>query len=488
MTYRFIPFLLAFLFTAGLFAQQDLYPCGTQDGRVPWLRAYQQNPDAYERSGNTLYVPLTIYIVGTDAGTGYFSERALFDAFCTLNNDFAESNIQFYIKGNLRYLDNTSYYDHNWEDGLEMMQFHRVWNTLNCYIVDSPAGNCGYSRYDVGISMAKSCMGIGDHTWAHEVGHFLSLPHPFFGWEGYEHDYSQPAPSQIDNRMVEKMDGSNCNHAADGFCDTPADYLNFRWTCDTEGQSTLVQHDPDSVAFSSDGTLIMSYSNDACAARFSTDQMAAMEANVLSEKQAYLNQDPILDPIEFVENVAIQPAPEEVVDVYDLVEFSWEPMPNATHYWLEISPISSFAVVFFRYTVEGTSFVTDELKSDKKYYWRVRAYNAFNTCPIYSEKSSFETGLVSSTPTIEAISSWNIFPNPSVEGQTVEMSLNADETLDLEVSIVDVTGKVLKNFQWATAFGQNKVNIATEDLTAGLYFVQLRSEKGTLSRKMVIGN
>ena len=488
MFYQCLVCLFILSFSFSLNAQQDLQPCGTKDGKVEWLQRYQQNPNAYARSNNTLYVPLTIYIIGTNEGNGYYSKRSLLGAFCTLNKDFEESNIQFYIKGEINYIDNSRYYNHEWDAGYQMMELNRVENTLNCYIVESPAGNCGYSLYDVGITMAKNCMGWNDHTWAHEVGHYLSLPHPFRGWEGFEHDYSQTAPNWIEGHLVEKVDGSNCEAAGDGFCDTAPDYLNYRWNCNEDGQSSVVQTDPNGETFTSDGTLVMSYSDDACVSRFSEEQMMAMRANINSEKQAYLFQDNYIEPVVQIESVAIHPAQDELVEVYDEIEFVWQHMPHATHYWLEISPISSFAIVLFRYELSSTSFVSTDLKMDKKYYWRVRAFNAFHTCEVFSNVASFETGLLSNVPAIEAISEWNVLPNPSFKGQEVEVQLKTEKALDLRVNVVNVAGQNVQNFRWKTKAGYNKTMIATHQLVSGLYFIHLHSEQAVLSKKMVISN
>mgnify|MGYP000043822657 FL=1 len=59
----------------------------------------------------------------------------------------------------------------------------------------------------------------------------------------------------IDTAYVEKVDGSNCEYAADGFCDTPPDYLAYRWTCNqSTGTSFGTMLDPNGESFKSDAT------------------------------------------------------------------------------------------------------------------------------------------------------------------------------------------------------------------------------------------
>lgn len=485
-----LPLLLFFaLFLHQIKAQDknDLAPCGTRDGKVAWLQSYQKNLEGYPKSDDTLYVPVTIHLVGTNDGNGYFTPNSVLDAFCTLNNDFAPSGIQFYIEGDFNYIANTTYHDHTFQQGAQMMQQYKVPNTINCYIVGSPAGNCGYSSYNLGIALSKGCTGPNDHTWAHEIGHFLSLPHPFWGWEGYTHDYAEPAPVQIDNAIVERVDSLNCGIAGDGFCDTRPDYLNYRWTCNGQGESNELQHDPDSVAFRSDGTLFMSYSNDQCMYRFSEEQTAAMRANLLTEKASYLyNQTPegIVDQAP----VQIAPAPEEVTTYYQSVLFEWEPAPNASHYLLEISPFPTFPFVQFRYIVEGTSHVSTDLSMNKKYYWRLRPYNSRSTCHPYTAVASFETGTLSTVQPVGGIAVLSVDPNPVRPAAQLRISVAVTKPLQLGGQLTSTTGQVMQSFEWEVSQNTESMMLETGNLRPGVYLLQLRSGQGVATRKIVVAH
>ncbi|MDZ4683181.1 MAG: hypothetical protein SGI94_22250, partial [Saprospiraceae bacterium] len=71
--FLFVAMLFSF---GGLFAQTsdaDTNPCGTVSSRSAWLKRYQLQPELYEKNMDTvLYVPLTIHLLGTDAGLGFF--------------------------------------------------------------------------------------------------------------------------------------------------------------------------------------------------------------------------------------------------------------------------------------------------------------------------------------------------------------------------------------------------------------------------------
>ena len=60
---------------------------------------------------------------------------------------------------------------------------------------------CGYAGTGGKVVLKKGCGG----SLVHELGHFFGLPHTFAG------------------NGTENVDGSNCETAGDGICDTPAD-------------------------------------------------------------------------------------------------------------------------------------------------------------------------------------------------------------------------------------------------------------------------
>ncbi len=484
-TLTFLFFLTAFFYQAQAQEKQELFPCGTLDGKSDWLIKYQSNPHQFLKTQEIIYVPLTIHLVGTDAGTGYFPVNNLLNAFCTLNKDYEQAGIQFYIEGNLRHIAKTKYYDHTFQQGSQMMHAHKVKNTINCYIVNSPAGNCGYSSYNAGIALAKSCMGANDHTWAHEIGHFLSLPHTFYGWEGTSYDYEEPAPGELDGYTVERVDGTFCEFAGDGFCDTPADYLSFRWNCNGQGMSSILQHDPNGVPFRSDGTYFMSYSNDQCMNRFSEEQIGAMRTNLLTEKSAYLYNQTPKNPVNELPQL-LSPVEDEVVDYFQSVVFKWDAVPEATHYLLEISPIKNFPFILFSYVVEGTSFTCTELSSNKKYFWRVRPYNSQFTCQDHSDGVSFKTGLLSSIQVIEGLQGYSLYPNPLSQHEKIQISLTSDRSLHLDGKLFSSSGQVVRNFQWELSSGRQTMSLAADGLHPGLYLIRLASEQAAIEMKVVV--
>ncbi len=464
--------------------------CGTKDGKVAWLTEFQANPNVFSRSVDTLYIPVTIHLVGTSIGGGYFGVRNLLDAFCTLNQDFEPTNIQFYLEGAINYIPNTTYYNHNFDTGAEMMVAYNVPNTINCYISSSPGENlCGYSAYNLGVALAMSCIQPDDHTWSHELGHFLSLPHPFYGWEGYDHDYSTPAPEQINGNLVERVDGKNCDIAGDGFCDTPPDYLNYRWSCNNVGQSILSQTDPDGVKLKSDGSLIMSYSSDECSYRFSDEQIAAMQANALTDKAEFLYDQTKRFPIYSGPVVPVFPGEGDTISNYKAIPFVWEPMPEATHYIVEYSINPLFTSAVFQFTTVGNTWISSSMIKNKTYYWRLRPYNAQYTCEAYSDIHSFTTGDQLSAieeDFIDGLSGMTILPNPIRSGDALTIILSSERVMELNTQLITPSGDVVSSMHWQIGQGRTIHQLELPELPSGFYILKMGNATGQMVRKVLI--
>jgi hypothetical protein len=477
--------------------------CGTR-GIDPWLEYYRLNRAAIaaERGGsdtNWLYVPVTLQITGTDAGSGYYPLEQAIQSVCQMNEDFIQAKVRFYlVEGDaFRYLNNSDWHNHEWDGGAELIETNRIPDRLNCFIVADPAGNCGYSWMDA-IVMSKNCSGPGNRTWAHEAGHHLSLPHPFVGWEGTSWDYSQPAPLFTGNapweREVEKTDGSNCYQAGDYFCDTKPDYLNYRWPCNANSESQTVQHDPNDVPFRSDGKLIMGYSSDECGAVFTQEQIDAMRANLQSTNPGghaeYLQVNelgPMIDDDAIVHLAT--PIDSQTVQ-YNNFTLQWNPVPNATFYTVEIFLFPNLTPRLFYQTVYNQTSVTVNkgIPNNRNLYWRVRAYSEWDLCQPadVQELAVFKTKNFSATNDLESSLLAELSPNPVAAGYPAKLLLTSDENMEASLTITDASGRQCQRRNLTLSFGENLLDIPTDALQAGLYTITLQNEKGAIIKRLAV--
>ncbi len=495
---RLFATLMAFLLAVSLWSQEgEHYGCG-YTGKSPWLEWYQLNTGLFAGPENDdtvwLYVPVTLHLVGRDDGSGYFALDQAIRAVCLLNEQFTPARMRFYLLPGdpIRYHNNSSWYDHDFGGGYDMLSavVPPLRNRLNVFVVANPAGNCGYAWLDA-VVMRNSCSGPDNVTWAHEVGHHFSLPHTFYGWEGFQWNYSQPAPLTVAGWPVERTDGSNCYSAGDGFCDTPPDYLNYRWPCDSTGRSTVPQTDPQGTVFRSDGTLIMSYAHDRCASRFSHEQIAAMRANLRTEHKAYLQAaQPAPEIPDALQVELVSPLDSSQVVQYNHIELRWKKLPGARYYVVEVSRTPTFSQRFFTETLIDADHVviTKPMPNNWTLFWRVRAYSDWDVCQPFSSAQigSFRTQNLSATSELDRRLAIMVKPNPTSAGWPVRLFVQLEESLSATVSLHDASGRLCWQQQVQFFPGENTFDLPIGGLQAGVYLLSVRNELGAVIRRLVV--
>ena len=487
---KIILIAIAFCSLIGTISAQELdkstlSPCG-YTGKSEWLEYYQTHQAEFENNaarGKVTYMPITVFNVGNDDSTGFYNITNLLNAICQLNTDFVPAGIQFYLSEDIKYLRNTVQNNAKTFAESEGLYQNNITNTINCYVVTNAAGNCGFDWYG-GLVLTKGCIAPGDHTWAHEMGHELSLPHTFSGWEGKKVDVTTNAPKKVGNKNVELLDGSNCSNSGDGFCDTPADYISDRWTCNGLKKSYTMK-DPTGATFEADGRFYMSYSNDACMDRFSPLQMQAMLANANSQKGAY--QDP---------NLVIQPAVSQAVKYISPIDtavvsptnvtIKWDAVPDAKYYYVLVSRLPGFDITTVRQVVTGTSITIPKLDAGKKYYWKVKPYNDFNACAPFSTKQIFVTASISAAQDISEFESISIFPTVLDEVKTIQIKIDAKQAMSIKANLVNVNGQVLKTENWQVVAGLQNFTIDANQLPKGFYILNLQYEGKNYNQKLIV--
>ncbi|MCP9235577.1 T9SS type A sorting domain-containing protein [Lewinella sp. JB7] len=500
---RLTVFSLLLFFTVCQLPAQTSPPtqvCGTT-GRSPWLDKYQAGKIApLPKSAATQYIPVHLTIVGEDEGSGYADPLTLVQSFQLLNQDFSGLNIQFYIDGDIDYLNSSIYYDHDFNNGRDLLTNFNRRNVFNNYVVGNPAGNCGYySAAEDAIVLGVGCINGGDRTWSHEVGHFLGLPHTFYGWEGVGEiskveAFDKPAPTTVtlgrQSVEVERVDGSNCADAADGFCDTPPDYLPERWQCNNAGVYADSLLDPDSTRFVVHGKNIMSYANDRCVEEFSEEQITAMTTNLGGRTGLAITNPPAFAAARAEDLTILSPADRAVATYSDEVTLVWNTVPNADFYLVQLNISSNFNGSVFTsfFTSDTSAVIRNILTPNRRYYWRVRPLNRYDLSGSFSEISQFRNG-ATTTATIDPAfdAAISLAPNPVGGGQELRLSGSGLTNGRLEYTLFSSDGRqLLRRDGVQLTNGSFQQTISTASLSPGVYFLRMTLDGRLSTRRLVI--
>ncbi|GAB4246636.1 MAG: hypothetical protein Tsb0034_25640 [Ekhidna sp.] len=282
------------LISVGVFSQ-NTKECGTSFTKKDW-KAYkdlkrnirQRARLAEPLAPSPIKIALKAHIVRPDNGVGGLSEVELNDAIEVLNNIYSLTNMEFFLFGDINFIDDSRYYDFDSDDEGELTSVHDVENVINVYFFNSADQGtlCGYAYFPpTGIDhivVVNDCVTNGS-TFAHELGHYFFLPHTHGNSNGELTD--------------ELVNGSNCEDAGDGICDTPADpQLGFRnvtagcafsGTADYTIGSGELAVDANGDTFNPDPRNLMSYSRKQCRDQFSSGQ-AEVIVNAYNDYKTYL--------------------------------------------------------------------------------------------------------------------------------------------------------------------------------------------------------
>lgn len=484
----------------------------------------QADIDAFKNGRTVTYVPITPHNVGYQ-GDDYTPIGNIYDMICDLNNNYAGHNIQFYLYDTIRFVDDYHIWD-NPQGGTSFNKMrngniYKQYNTVNMYITKSVNGPASswYSPTGDYVVIRQNMMAPGKSaTETHELGHYFTLPHTFYGWEGVDADATYGpgnAPTTINGWPVERVtrgSGSNCNSSADYFCDTPADYYSDR-TAPPCNHTPSVK-DPTGATLNPDERNIMSYFADACVDSFSNQQAAAVQADIVARSNSASNNRPnwtqwastaptTTATVTEVGMNHIFPADGAVFPLSgSTTNFDWSAAAGATFYIVEVYPatptgVYSGAGPIWSKVVRNADAINipNTVFTDlfigfnwSRFAWKVRPLNDYSTCTDFTLYTFFEIGTPVGVQDVEArrIMSMEVNPNPVV-GNSTTVVINSNEEIEGAIQLYSIQGQLLAEqpSQLLTT-GQNRIEINLNTISAGTYMVVVQTERGALHQKLII--
>ncbi len=475
--------------------------CGTDD--YASMSIFRTNLDHLRTPGRGVknYIPVTFHILASSTGNGRVSEENLLLQVANLNAQYADQDIIFYLD-ELKYINNDLIYKTPgaWEAENQMFPYKDD-NAVNIFICDK--ANDGteqpgvttlgyYTRSWDWIVMNKSQINYTANTLSHEVGHFLSLPHTFLGWECNPFNVAKYGnPVKFDNTLscdggwgeweIELHDRSNCATAGDQICDTPEDYnlgLFFQPGCD----SNRIVKDKNGELITPMINNVMSYYKGCDAFMFSPTQKQLILTDFLSGNRDYIrtgvvpNTDSVTAPVEY-----IYPINGEETHTTSGIVLDWEDTPGANQYLLTYARNAGFTISTVKLIVNESQFeLPGELQEGSNYYWKVWPFNESRTDARYSATQHFVVGDLSDVNTIRDIESFLIYPNPVHSGETPYLSMHAVQPIDGHLEVLDMAGRILAGSSVAIPVGDSQTPVPVHDLLPGIYIIRLNTASGML--------
>lgn len=495
--------LLAFLLLhLGVQAQQNVGVCGTGEptaANIAFLEQLHQNGYMDARIVNeTIFIPMKIHIIRNSQGVTGFQFSDALRNMCELNDWYKPYGIQFFLRGNVNYIDNTAW-SSNFQRGDEntINPIHNVANVVNVYYVNMTAiGLCGFGNFpgtgspnsttrQGAVYLSPGCSGVGNTTFAHELGHHMNLLHPFQGTSGAP---ASPTAERVtrNNNEVSPRVSANCASAGDRFCDTPADYLGDRWSC----PRSHTQVDLNGDIFNPDATLIMNYANDNCVNRFSEQQAAAMRATVtivngVSGPRRYWLVPP-MDPYDTITSMPtpLEPAANATGIPNNWAFFKWSAVPGATMYLLRLrfnfTTIEEILVTDTSYLYTGT-----KLNGGANYRWSVTALNHKLTCINWTADRIFTT--VANGVSVEALEKlkFKVYPTVLNSGDQLHFEFQEDLNGEIDIQIQDLSGRIVQQQKVQLQTG-GQLALPVEVNAGGIYFVRVSQNGLSQFEKIVL--
>jgi hypothetical protein len=80
-----------------------------------------------------------------------------------------------------------------------------------------------------------------------------------------------------------------------------------------------------------------------------------------------------------------------------------------------------------------------------------------------------------------------IAPNPSLVGSPINIQLNSTENFMANIRVLNMQGQLVSTItEQPINLGDNTITIPTQNLSAGMYWINIQSDKGMLTQKFIV--
>jgi len=168
--------------------------------------------------------------------------------------------------------------------------------------------------------------------------------------------------------------------------------------------------------------------------------------------------------------------------------YRWTGFNGVRNYIIEVDTSVSFSNPK-RYTVPGyETRYRDSLHAliaFTNYHWRIKATN-YNDTTLWCATQNFKTGPYTSISSFENNDVCEFYPNPAKNH--FNLLIGTSNTSSCEINIIDVMGQLVKTDKFTLNYGKNNKMINVSNLADGIYFVKIKYNNESITKKLIINN
>jgi hypothetical protein len=167
----------------------------------------------------------------------------------------------------------------------------------------------------------------------------------------------------------------------------------------------------------------------------------------------------------------------------DEVQLTWMAAANVSAYNVRYRPLDTDD--WNTLSVSDTTLIISGLEQCTSYEAQVQSDCGINQS-IFLGNLPFITDCLNAVNEPKLLNAWKVFPNPMREQLTISWDLVERPAAGLGIQILNTNGQVLFYQQETAVLGRQQVNIATQELPAGLYLIQLIDGRRVLAVEKVV--
>ncbi len=432
-----------------------------------------------EKNNVPFYLKIYIHVIRDNSGNGGVTHQQVLNSLAYLNRSFNPQYIYFVWDCEIDYIDDdVMFLNGPFVTNNLIFTYNPHEDGIDIYIFPDDLGPDNFGGRAFGIG-EESAFWVGgtwpsgevssqSHIMSHEMGHVLNLHHTHRGCD-------------------ELPNGSNCQSAGDGICDTPADPdILFQITSSCEWNGTPVCSSSDLPvpigSYNPDPSLIMSNSDPRCLTCFTPHQVTGMRnaivqlPHLIAAQTTDIQGDCSCGPALTVTGVIPTGTYENHSSIiaYGAIGASQSVTFEAGEFVLLEQP-------FLADASNASSLLAFTKECNPSIVYPVYGCNgipAINDDPNNTPQSSRNDH--------SQVSSIRNYPNPFSKRSIIEFTLTTDEEITLFVS--DLMGKkvnILLNNNKKTK-GTHQVIFDGRDYPAGIYYYTIQLSKKSITQKMTI--